>query len=480
MIKREYKKLLSNTGLLAIGSFASSLLGMLLIPFYTSVLSTADYGISDLIVTTTSLLYPFTTMAISEAIMRFALDKHADRKSIYSIGLSMIGIGYIILLLCTPLIKKTTIGEYYTFFMLYYFCYCVHTITSYFVKGIEKIKIYSFAGLLNSIIVISCNLFFLLFLKIGIVGYLLSSILGHGLTALFMIVRGELYKYVIPIWRIDRVLFREMLRYSIPIIPNSISWWIANSSDKYVLNHFADVSQVGIYSISYKIPTIMMTVMGFFISAWQISAVDDFGSQKSQQFFSDIFRKCFTVNVILASFLIAFSKVIGTFLYSAEFFVAWRYVPVLVIANVFNVMASFMGTIYTSAKKTKMLSISTLLGAMINIIMNFLLIPTIGAMGAAIATAFSYFVMWIIRMINTRDIMRLTYNIKKMWVLITCLLIEVILVSTDEILTHIGSYCIFIIILILNKNAVVEVVYMIMKALLSKTNLNKEKRIKND
>ena len=70
--------------------------------------------------------------------------------------------------------------------------------------------------------------------------------------------------------------------------------------------------------------------------------------------------------------------------------------------------------------------------------------------------------------------MRLTYNIKKMWVLITCLLIEVILVSTDEILTHIGSYCIFVIILILNKNAVVEVVYMIMKALLSKTNLNKE------
>lgn len=476
MIRQEYKKLLSNTGLLAIGSFASNLLGMLLIPFYTSVLSTADYGISDLIVTTTSLLYPFTTMAISEAIMRFALDKHADRRSIYSIGLSMIMIGYIFLLLCTPIIRKTTIGEYYTFFMLYYICYCIHTVTSYFVKGIEKVKIYSFAGLLNSVIVISCNLFFLLFLKIGIVGYLLSSILGHGITALFMVFSAKLYKYIIPIWRIDKELFRRMLVYSIPIIPNSISWWVANSSDKYVLNHFSDVSQVGVYSISYKIPTIMMTIMGFFISAWQISAVDDFGSEKSQQFFSDIFRKCFAVNVILASFLIAFSKVMGNFLYSADFFVAWKYVPVLVIANVFNVMASFMGTIYTSAKKTKMLSISTILGALINIVMNFLLIPAFGAMGAAIATAFSYFMMWIVRMINTKGIMRLTYTPSRIWIQILLLMLETILVSIDTVPTRIASCCVFMVILISNKSSILEVFNLIMGTLRSKVKINKEKR----
>lgn len=474
MIKREYKKLLSNTGLLAIGSFASSLLGMLLIPFYTSVLSTADYGISDLIVTTTSLLYPFTTLAISEAIMRFALDKKVDKKSIYSIGLLMISIGYILLLFCSPLIKRTTIGEYYIYFILYYFSYCFHTITSYFVKGVEKIKIYSVAGLLNSIIVISCNLFFLLILKIGIVGYLLSSIIGHGLTALFMFVCGRLYEYIIPFWKIDRTLFRQMLHYSIPIIPNSISWWIANSSDKYVLNHFADVSQVGIYSISYKIPTIMMTVMGFFISAWQISAVDDFGSDKSQRFFSDIFRKCFAINVILASFLIAFSKLIGNFLYSADFFAAWRYVPILLIANVFNVLASFMGTIYTSAKKTKMLSVSTMLGAVINIIMNFVLIPALGAMGAAIATAMSYFVMWIIRMVNTRHIMLLTFSSTKMLILITCLLIETCLVCVDNIITHICAYGVLVIVLVINRNAIKEIFHMVIGALLSKINIKKE------
>lgn len=474
-MKREYKKLLTNTGLLAIGSFASSLLGMLLTPFYTSVLSTADYGVYDLIVTTTSLLYPFATVAISEAIMRFALDKRVDRKSVYSLGLSILLIGFVAILLFSPLIKKTAIGQYHWLFILYYVSYCIHTVTSYFVKGIENIKIYSVSGLLNSAIVISCNLFFLLFLKIGIVGFLLSSILGHSITAIFMFVSARLYKYIIPFWKIDRSLSRQMIVYSIPVIPNSISWWVANSSDKYILNQFTDISQVGIYSISYKIPTIMTTVMGFFISAWQISAVDDFGSENSQKFFSDIFRKCLSVNVMLASFLIASSKLMGAFLYADDFFEAWKYVPVLIMANVFNVLASFMGTIYTSAKKTKMLSISTILGALINIAMNFVLIPWIGAMGAAIATALSYFVMWIVRMISTKSIMRLTFNVKKVIFLIFCLIIQVCLMSVDNIFTHIGSCIIFVIILIINGNMIKEIFGMIKDFLRSKFNTRKER-----
>lgn len=467
-MKREYRKLITNTGLLAIGSFASSLLGMLLIPFYTTVLSTADYGISDLITTTTSLLYPFTTLAISESIMRFALDKGVDKKSVYSTGVSVALVGYVLILFFSPIIKRTTIGAYYGFFLLYYLFFCLHTITSYFVKGLEKVKTYSIAGLINSLAVISCNLFFLLVLKIGIVGYLLSSIIGHAVTTLFMFVKAKLYRFLIPLWEIDRKLFSQMLKYSIPIIPNSISWWIANSSDKYVLNHFTDVSQVGIYAVSYKIPTIMMTVMGFFISAWQLSAVEDFGTEKSQSFFSDVYNKCFAVNVLLASSLIAFTKIIASFLYSSDFFVAWKYVPVLVLANVFNVMASFLGTIYTASKKTKMLSLSTMIAAASNIIMNFALIPTLGAMGAAIATAVSYFLMWVIRIINTRHIMPLTFALKKDGVLIFLLLLEICMVNMNTLPTQIITFVILGIILFIKKDMVLEMLKMIASALISR------------
>ena len=467
-MKREYRKLITNTGLLAIGSFASSLLGMLLIPFYTAVLSTADYGISDLITTTTSLLFPFTTLAISEAIMRFALDKEVDKKSVYSIGISVALVGFVLILCFSPIIKRTTIGAYYGYFLMYYLFFCLHTITAYFVKGLEEVKTYSIAGLINSLTVISCNFFFLLGLKIGIVGYLLSSIIGHAVTTVFMFVKARLYRFIIPVWDIDRKLFGHMLVYSIPIIPNSISWWIANSSDKYVLNHFAGVAQVGIYAISYKIPTIMMTVMGFFISAWQLSAVEDFGTDKSQRFFSDVYNKCFAVNVLLASFIIAFTKIIASFLYSADFFAAWKYVPVLVLANVFNVMATFLGTIYTASKKTKMLSFSTMIAALSNIIMNFALIPMLGAMGAAVATAVSYFLMWVFRLINTRHIMPITLALKRDAVLVFLLLLESCMVNMNTLPTQIISFALLGIILFMKKDMVCEMLTMVAGLVISR------------
>lgn len=455
-MKKEYGKLIKNTGLLAIGSFASSLLGMLLIPFYTAVLSTKDYGISDLIVTTTSLLYPFTTLAISESIMRFALDKGDSKKSIYSIGLTIAFAGYLLVLLFSPWIKTTAIGSYYVYFLLYYLFYCLHTITSYFVKGLEEIKTYSVAGLLNSVVVISCNLLFLLVFKMGIVGYLLSSIIGHAVTTGFLFVRVKLYRYIQPFWKIDRSLLQQMIRYSIPIIPNSISWWIANSSDKYILNHYTDVSQVGIYAVSYKIPTIMMTIMGYFISAWQISAVEDFGTEKSQNFFSEVYKKCFAMNLLVAATLILSSKIMAGFLYSADFFAAWRFVPILVIANVFNVLASFMGTIYTASKRTKMLSISTMIGAVTNILMNFMLIPSMGAMGAAIATAISYAIMWLVRIINTRHIMKLSINLKRDSILLLLLIAEIVAVTIDSIYSWIIALIIFCVIIFENRAVMCE------------------------
>lgn len=445
-MKTEYKKLIKNTGLLAIGSFATSLLGLLMIPFYTSVLSTTDYGISDLITVTSSLLFPFVSLAISEAILRFSLDKDADWKTIYSGGLWIIIIGLTIVLLFLPLVKKTAIGNYTWYFFLYFCVYCLHTITSYFVKGLEKIHTYSIAGVLNSTIVIGCNLLFLLYLKWGINGYLLSFILGHFVTFLFMFFRESLYKYITFPKYINKDILKKMLVYSLPIIPNGISWWIANSSDKYILTHYASVSDVGIYAVSYKIPTIMMTVMGFFVASWQLSSVEDFGTERSKSFFSGVYDKYVMISIILASLLIVTAKPFASFLYSKDFFTAWHYVPILIIANVFNIMATFMGTVYTGAKKTAMLSISTVIGAVVNISLNFILIPIYGAIGAAVATAISYLVMYVIRIIHTRTIMAFPINHSRDITFYCLLLVQSICVLSD---TKIGIIIAIIICIIL-------------------------------
>lgn len=455
-MSNSYKRLAKNTALLAIGSFASKLLGFFLIPFYTAVLTTAEYGVSDLIVTTTSLIYPFASVAISESIMRFSLDKTNDKKSIFSIGIYTILVGFAVILLFSPIIKRSAIGEYYIFFLLYYITHAIYTISSYFTKGLDRVKEYSISGLISTATIISCNLLFLLYLKIGITGYLFSTIIGHFVAITYLFIRLRLYKYFISPFHIDKQLFRGMLKFSIPIIPNSVSWWIANSSDKYMLNYYADISQVGIYSMSYKIPTLITTIFSFFISAWQISSVEEFGSEESKTFFSNVYNKYVSINVLLASALISVSKIMCGFLYSKDFFTAWRYVPVLISANVFNSLGSFMGSVYTASKNTKMLSISTCIGAASNILMNFIMIPVIGAMGAAIATAASYIIIWLVRIVHSRKIIKFNIRHRRDIILYIILLFQVILASIDNRFTLISSALLCIIECFMLKSFLIE------------------------
>lgn len=457
-MQKKYSKLIVNTSLLAIGSFASKLLGMFLTPLYTSILTTSDYGVADLISTTTFLLFPFLSLAISEAIMRFALDKNCDKRSVYTIGITIVLCGFLILVCAIPIIKVTTIGQYTALFIAYYLMHCLYTITGYFVKGLGQVRIYAMAGLMSSAVIITGNILFLVVFKWGIKGYLFASTLGHAFAALYMFVAAGLHKYVIGPWSVEKSLFKEMIRYSIPIIPNSISWWIANSSDKYMLNYYAGVAQVGVYSVSYKIPTILMTVMGFFISAWQLSAAEEFGKKNTEQFFSDVYDKCFAVNCMLATMLIATAKITGRFLYAADFFPAWEYVPVLVMANVFNGLASFMGSVYTSAKKTKMLSLSTMIGAGVNILINAVLIPEYGALGAAIATMVSYFVIWAVRMLDTRRILRFDVNMKRDIILMVLLLVQVLLMGMDLVVAHLCAAVIMLAVLLYFRSLVFEAV----------------------
>lgn len=431
-MKQEYKKLLTNTGLLTIGNFSSRILGLFLIPFYTTVLSTADYGVADIITTTTALIFPFATVAVSEAIMRFSLDKGSDKSSIYTIGLSIVTIGILLLVCAWPIILKTPLGEYIYYFYLYFIFYCLHTITSYFVKGLEKTTIFSLSGVLSTVVTICSNIIFLLVLKVGVRGYLISMILSHAVTLFFLVVIAKLYRYVKAPWRVELSLLKGMLKYSIPIIPNSISWWVANSSDKYVLTAYNGLTAVGLYSVAHKIPTMFITFMQLFISAWQLSAVEDFGSEKSKCFFSDIYNKFFCLNIFIASFLIITSKPIACVLFSNDFFVAYKFAPFLILSSVFDALASFMGSIYISAKKSKMLAISTVAGASINIVLNFLLIPQFSIMGAAIATAFSYFIIWVIRLINTRKIMIFKIKYKRDVFLLLLLVIQGCLVVVDS------------------------------------------------
>ena len=450
------KKLGSNVLFMTAGNFASKMLSFLLIPMYTAVLSTAEYGIADIMTTTITLLAPIFTLQINEAILRFCLDKNSNKEKILTIGIFIISIGFFIMILMSPIVFIfPNLKKYYLLFLIYYISSTLYTILSQFTKGIEMVKEYAIGGVLDTAIVIACNIFSLVYLKLGVFGYITSFIIGNFIVSVYLIIITKAYKKF-KLSSLDIRLMKTMINYSAPMIPNSISWWITNSSDKYMVTFFVGTSANGLYSIAYKIPSLLSTINGIFMSAWNISAVEGFGSRESKKFFSETYLMLSTLDAIIVSGLVLFAKPIARILYSNDFFVAWKYAIVLILGYMFSSLSSFLGSVYTTSKRTTALFYTSVIGAFINIVLNIIMIPLLGVLGAAIATTFSYITVWLIRVFHTKKIYDFDKCIFKNCICGGIIMIQIIAVYMQSIVTLIISIVCFLLIVVINWKFIIE------------------------
>lgn len=463
---RKTRQLGKNFGLFTIGSFASKILTFLLVPLYTNVLTTAEYGIVDLINTTVSLTFPLAILVISEAVIRFCLDGISDKKQVWSIGFYINLVGCVLLTFLSPLLFFTVLRDYVLFYVMSCFALSFHQTVSQFVKGNCSAKIYAAGGIINTITVVTLNILFLLIFKWGLTGYLIAIASGHFITILYYFIRTKIWRYFIWINRIDKKLLSEMLQYSLPMLPNSLSWWINDSSDKYIVQYFCGLSVNGIYAIAYKIPTLMTTISNLFISAWQISAFEDFGSDESIKFFNKIANDYIKLNLIVSSGLVFLTRPLALILFASDFYSAWKYTPILVLAFVFSTLSSFWGTVYTAAKKTKMLFYSTLIGAGVNIVLDLLMTPWIGAYGAALATLLSYLTIFFIRTINSKCIIKLKIHMKSIIISFILIVIEICIYSSDSYFSLIVAAIIFVVICIINRSIVSDYIKPLISSLI--------------
>lgn len=445
------EKLGKNFALLTVGSFGSRILTFLLVPLYTTVLTTEEYGIVDIINTTVSLVYPIATLVISEAVIRFCLDSESDLKQVWSVSIGITFLGVCLMFAVSPLIFFTAFKEYYIFFMMHAVAMAFESTVSQFVKGLNNVKEYTIGGIISTAVIIFCNIIFLLIFKLGLAGYMLALFMGRFVSIVYYVVSLGLWKYFVRIQGLDKILINKMLRYAVPMIPNSISWWISNSSDKYIVQYFCGLAANGIYAVAYKIPTLLTTVSTLFISAWQISAFEDFDSEKSQGFFSVVSNEFIRLNFILASGLIFLTRPLARLLFAQDFYEAWHYVPVLVLGYVFYTVSSFLGTVYTAAKQTKMLFYSTMVAAISNIIMDLIMTPIMGPMGAAIATMISYFIICVIRVIHSKKLMKLAIDWKKLAPTLILVIVQILIISIDSWIAFVLCGTIMLVVILLNR-----------------------------
>ena len=399
-MKARTNYLLNNVGILTISSFSSKILVFLLVPLYTRVLSTEEYGIFDLIVSTVSMAYPILTINIADAVVRFCLDQSCSKVDVITTGVKYLLRSIAIACAITVMVYLCRIpfvipGMEWLIFV-YYIFYVVNQFLVQLAKGLEDVKSMGISGVVGTAVMLLTNILFLLVFRWGLMGFFLANISSLAVPTVYLVFKLKIWKYIDKTGNHPN-LEREMLLFCAPLIVTVLGWWVNSAADKYVVAFMCGLAANGILSVSYKIPAILNVLQGVFIQAWQISAIKEYGERDSAQFYGDTFR---TINALMCVFcagLIVFSKPLASFLFAKEFYQAWQYVPFLLISCVMNNASGFLGPILSAKKDSKLMAVSAIYGSVVNVILNFLLVYTLGVQGATIATAISSFVIYIIR-----------------------------------------------------------------------------------
>lgn len=409
----KYKKLFNNTLIYALGNMTSKIIMFLLVPLYTFTLTTSQFGQGDIIVTTVNMLYPIISLSIYDALLRFILEDINNEQSVLTNSILVTTISTIIFLGFLPLLNQLGLLKNRTFLTFLYLLTTVYEmILSQYTRSVNRLKDFAIKGILLSISIAIFGVILLSIYKLGVDGYIISLILANIVSILYMTVRTKAYNKV-KVKFFDKDLIIKMLKYSIPLIPNTVLWWAINSSSKFFIGFYQGESANGLFAVASKIPALVTMVTTIFMQAWQVSAIEEFKSEDKSNFYSRIFNLLSSLLFISSIFILLIIKDLFRIAIAPEYYSGWMPVVFLLISTIFSSLSSFLGTNYIAAKDTKGVLKTSIYSGVFSIIFNYIFIPKLGIVGAGISSFLSFFLLAFIRLFDTRKFISIEINIKE-------------------------------------------------------------------
>lgn len=443
--QNKYKNLFSNTLIFAIGSFSSKILVLVLVPIYTYYMTEAELGMNDVIVQLANWLLPVVTLTIAEAVIRFGLDKATDKKSVFTIGNTVVLTGITLLGILLPFAVKIPIvrefvGDYGLLLFVYVLTSSLKLLYSTFVRSLEKVKLFAINGILTTFLTLAFTIAFIAVARWGVTGYLMAIILADFCSIVFLLFTARLWQYF-SVKRFDKRLLKAMLIYSLPLIPTQLLWLVTNSSDSFMVKYFLGPEANGILTAAYKIPNIVSTIYLMFGQAWNMSAISENESEDRSRFYTKVFDLNQSLMYLVAGGILLIVKPVTMVWIGPAFRESLSYAPILIYATVFTCFATFMGTAYIATKNTVRSLLTSLVSGVINVSINLAFIPKIGIYAAALSTVASYVVVFIIRLIDAKRLIDFNFSLPKM-VINNILLILMVL---SNYLRGIKSYALLLV-----------------------------------
>lgn len=448
-----YRKLFSNSAIFAIGDLGSRVISFLLLPLYTYYLTTEQYGVTDLILTTVNLLLPVVFLSIQNAVLRFIMDKSEKTDEIVS-NTSIIAIGGIVLLILSyPLINYINIFgnnlKYLYFILVLLF---LERYVAQYARAVGMLKIYAINGILLSFNLGMSNVLFLAVFNLGLQGYFYAYIISHFISFLFLSCSTRIFsQFSFSNYNVTTV--KRLLKFSVPMIPNSIMWWLVNASSRFIIRFHLGLSANGLFAIASKTPAILSMINQIFTQAWQISAIEESENTNKESFYSNVFSHLASFSFVTASILTMAIKYIFDLLFSIEFFTAWKITPFLILGTVFSNLSSFLGTSYIVEKQTAGVFKTSIYGGLISLILNLLLIPNFGITGAGISSFISFLIMFLIRYVDTKKYNFINVDWKRLIISTTIIILQITVMYFNNtwVIEILLNLILFVILSVVNK-----------------------------
>lgn len=456
-----YKRLGKNTILVFLGKAGSSLVSLLMLPLYTRWLTPGEYGSVDLITTYSSIILSIATCCIADAIFVIPKDSDADERiKYYSTGILFITISSLILLSlgAVGLLFKNPDASFIINNSLYVAALTISMIwlnyMQQFTRTIDKIAVFSVTGIIHAIAI--AVLAFVFIPHYGLGGYILSLIFSNVISAGFSFLASKSYEYV-SLQGIEKKSLNRLLKYSIPLMPNSIMWWLVNGFNKPIMESKLGLAALGLYAIAMKFPSLITALCDVFMNAFSISVIEEYRKPNFTQFFNTIFKAISFVIIIVALIVSIFSIPIIRLFASVEYIDAWMLLPTLTLSSVFSCLSSIVGGVFIARKESKYFFYSSIWGAVSSVAFTVIFIYLWGLQGCAIAVSASFFVMFLVRYFYARKDIE-GFDMRHLMAQLIILIMGIIVVlSRLPAFYKIALYIVLnVLLIILNRNTLIQ------------------------
>lgn len=454
------KELAKNTAIITIGKLCTQFLSFILLPLYTAVLSTSEYGTVDLLMTVQQLLVYICFLQIEQSLFRFLIDFRKNKNQVEKIitSCTMFSLIQCVLLFIIFIVLDLIFTIDYIYYLYFYVVVVIFSSENLQIaRGLGRNSIYAIGSFISAISSIIFNIFFLVGLKIGIQGMLLSYILGNLLCVIYIFLKLKIFSYI-EISKFSLTSMKEYLHYSIPLVPNAISWWIMNASDRIIVGTFLGTSATGLLTVAHKFPSAYSLFFTSFNLSWTESASLHIEDSDVEIFFSTVINRVFNLFFSIGLLIIAILPFIFKYFVNVNFYDAYYQVPIYMGASMAQVFLGLYSVVYIALKKTKEISKSTVVSALINLVFNIMFIKYIGLYAASLSSFFAFCIVAIWRYFDSKKYIKIKLDLKSLYLCIVIYIIETISYYGSCRLFQIITFIICLIFVIyLNKSIILQI-----------------------